>query len=218
MKTQNKNSTGVFSRPLLKVFENVFRNSGVAKGDKDCGAGPEAIEVEKTNVDHWQVLLADHLKGLDRMSSEFYSSFDSSAIIGSYDSAEILGEGLNFQFRMPNSRQLRGFAVGKAKAYWKKNKDQRGLIEWKQAVIRLQRNKIALIPPVELIVQKQQIYLVMPFGNKVEDAETKRIVEQLRPHTLDGFRSLGVSLDDIWQCRVRGGVPYLIDFSDLLLA
>jgi hypothetical protein len=93
-----------------------------------------------------------------------------------------------------------------------------GAQRWRNALAAVR--EVELVPPLELLWVGDVLGLVMPYGEQtITNAQphwqpvADRIVE-LRVQ----LRSLGLALGDVPQGRCWRGVPFLVDWSDLVAA
>jgi len=126
---------------------------------------------------------------------------------------EFLGEGVHFQsFEFRASDFI--MAVNVAKSTFLRRGDLE-VARWKDAMgIARTLENAELIPPMEVLSIGDSLAVIMPKGGEVSKFTGRKLESQL----LDTARALGragLVLDDYPQLREAGGVPFIIDWSDL---
>jgi hypothetical protein len=148
----------------------------------------------------------------------FYRSLDDSVIRSGVIHGpalriwETLGEGRHFQcFKLPGRGGV-DMAIKLAKPAFLQ--DDFGLrSQWAADLKRLQALQHPLIPPMEVIEDKDFFAYVQPFFEADQD-----LSHLMKGAVLDLQHSLarmGLELDDYPQLRRHQGHPFVIDFSDL---
>jgi len=125
---------------------------------------------------------------------------------------EMLGEGRHFQcFKLPGRGGM-DMAINLAKpAFLQADSGQRS--QWAADLKRLQELQHPLIPPMEVIEDKEFFAYVQPCCEAEQD-----LSDPMKGALLDLQNSLarmGLELDDYPQLRRCQGHPFVIDFSEL---
>ena len=171
-------------------------------------------------------------RDISRLRGLFYQSYDPSLFLSFLADNIVLtrlatgwsfiGEGYHFQsFRVHRggpiplviSLATSGFAQGLIS----------GHNGWCEAMAHLKTRNLPLIPPFEILrhttSEGEKIAYITPYGGQKEEMASPHW-QPLRGHIellTDGLLHGGLRLRDIAQIRCLEGIPFIIDWSDLVL-
>ena len=92
---------------------------------------------------------------------------------------------------------------------------------WAKAMSLLRTLNLPLVPPFEVLhndAYDAKIAYVTPFGGQHENKASSHwqpLASQVE-YLTDGLRKCGLGLDDVAQIRCLDGIPFIIDWSDLI--
>jgi hypothetical protein len=163
------------------------------------------------------------------LREQFHMSYDPGAhwqylndfaLEGELSSAQLVGEGTHF-----STWRIKQYSKGSCDVVVKfsnnsflTQRGERGLLPWQEMMKLLQREKLPLVPPYEVIGREGIVSVMMPFGELPPSGSRQQLVDSKEEASdlQKGLKDLGFVIDDIWQFRQTMGVPFLCDFSDLV--
>ena len=133
----------------------------------------------------------------------------------------LIGEGCHFKSFRVNSHGPVALVLSIATSGFKDGLVS-GYNKWALAMARLKPLRLPLVPPFEILRHEDadhtKIALVTPYGGEKEVMASAHW-QPLAGHIdslNDGLKDHELSLDDVAQIRCLEGMPFVIDWSDLM--
>lgn len=162
----------------------------------------------------------------ENLRQEFAASYDPSghrAIVEALlagrgaRGGDFIGEGRHFRAWVVKLNAGNELVVNIGNEEFLRERGSAGLRRWLAAMQKFTTAKVPLIPPMAIIAVGGTVSMMMPFGqSSLAEISAHWLPLQNQQSEFRQFlATCGLSLDDHMQIKVKSGVPFICDFSDL---